>query len=103
MQCLFSILERDDAVLIPDDGEAHDDFRLVEVELQDGITTADIDTDAVVLLESPDGDKLRFERGTPETWSTDYDRWEAAGWMPIGFEMVRFYKTYAAYTETLEQ
>lgn len=95
MKALFMVIERDDAVLIPDQEPIPADFRRVDVELAEGLTLDDINTDKVVLLEWPDGSRLRFERGSPDSWDADYDRWEAAGWMPIGFEAVTWYASFA--------
>ena len=92
----YMVIERDDAVLVPGDLPS-EGFEPVTVQLGEGITPEDINTDSVALLQSPDGKTLRFERCTPQDWNRKYAEWEGAGWDPIGFEAVRYYPTHQDY------
>lgn len=94
----LNVIERDDAVLIP--GEPPNaDFRAVNVILDDGVSEDDINSDQIVMLESPDNGTIRFTRGSAATWDSDFERWAKEGWMTIGFEAVRFYKSTAEFLQ----
>jgi len=89
----FLVVERDDAILIPEDSVPG--FTSVLLEFGDGVTLGQIEESDVVLLENQN--TLRFERCTPGDWDSKYTQWERAGWDPIGFESVRLYSTYEEY------
>lgn len=98
MQACFKVVDRSDAILIntpvPQHPERMEGFDLVTVSFGEGVTKDSIgDSDVVLLQDERDQGYLRFERCDRKEWAEKCEEWQRGGWMPIGFEAVRFYET----------
>lgn len=110
MKASLMVIERDDGVIIP--GVIDEpDFRPIELELGDRVSLEDINTDNVVMLESEDNERIRFEFWplsertgmTEEQWNAKLEEYEGQEWMFIGFDALRYYPSIADYKKTLDE